>query len=85
MCCSGPKWKREAVPDHKFDFVDTREFTDNGFFMRLKSVLCFSLMPALMDLSQILMALPPCPQILPRLCRRYLLRRHHDDHQGLVK
>ncbi|KAH8830743.1 hypothetical protein DL96DRAFT_1707542 [Flagelloscypha sp. PMI_526] len=36
MCCSGPKWKREAVPDHKFDFVDTREFTDNGFFMRLK-------------------------------------------------
>ncbi|KAK7049617.1 Potassium transporter [Paramarasmius palmivorus] len=34
--CSGPKWKREIVPDHKFDFVDTREFTDNGFFMRLK-------------------------------------------------
>ncbi|KAG7097084.1 hypothetical protein E1B28_004470 [Marasmius oreades] len=36
MCCSGPKWKREVVPDHKFDFVDTSEFTDNGFFMRLK-------------------------------------------------
>ncbi|KAL0070865.1 Potassium transporter [Marasmius tenuissimus] len=36
MCCSGPKWKREIVPDHKFDFVDTTEFTDNGFFMRLK-------------------------------------------------
>jgi len=34
--CSGPKWKREIVPDHKFDFVDTREFTDNGFMMRLK-------------------------------------------------
>jgi hypothetical protein len=34
--CSGPKWKREVVPDHKFDFVDTREFTDNGFLMRLK-------------------------------------------------
>ncbi|KAH7887846.1 hypothetical protein F5I97DRAFT_1863289 [Phlebopus sp. FC_14] len=34
--CSGPAWKREIVPDHKFDFVDTREFTDNGFFMRLK-------------------------------------------------
>ncbi|TFK43645.1 hypothetical protein BDQ12DRAFT_731635 [Crucibulum laeve] len=36
MCCSGPKWKREKVPDHKFDFIDTREFTDNGFMMRLK-------------------------------------------------
>lgn len=36
MCCSGPKWKREVVPDHKFDFVDTREFTDNGFAMRAK-------------------------------------------------
>ncbi|KAF5393959.1 hypothetical protein D9757_000130 [Collybiopsis confluens] len=34
--CSGPKWKREIVPDHKFDFVDTREFTDNGFLMRMK-------------------------------------------------
>jgi len=34
--CSGPAWKREIVPDHKFDFIDTREFTDNGFFMRLK-------------------------------------------------
>lgn len=36
MCCGGPKWKREVVPDHKFDFVDTREFTDNGFMMRTK-------------------------------------------------
>lgn len=32
----GPAWKREIVPDHKFDFIDTREFTDNGFLMRLK-------------------------------------------------
>ncbi|KAL0949705.1 hypothetical protein HGRIS_009742 [Hohenbuehelia grisea] len=32
----GPKWKREVVPDHKFDFVDTREFTDNGAGMRFK-------------------------------------------------
>ncbi|KAF7776256.1 hypothetical protein Agabi119p4_4649 [Agaricus bisporus var. burnettii] len=36
MCCSGPKWKRENVPDHKFDFIDTREFADNGFMMRAK-------------------------------------------------
>lgn len=58
--CSGPKWKREIVPDHKvffslfipgifsqsaqFDFVDTREFTDNGFMMRMKYILAqFSL------------------------------------------
>ncbi|PPQ77382.1 hypothetical protein CVT25_010964 [Psilocybe cyanescens] len=37
MCnCGGPKWKREVVPDHKFDFVNTAEFTDNGFMMRVK-------------------------------------------------
>jgi len=38
MCNSGPSWKREEVPDHKFDFVDTREFTDNSFGMRMKYV-----------------------------------------------
>jgi len=34
--CGGSKWKREKVHDHKFDFVDTREFRDNGFTMRMK-------------------------------------------------
>jgi len=34
--CGGPAWKREVVPDHKFDFVDVRDFTDNGFAMRMK-------------------------------------------------
>ncbi|KAI0082577.1 hypothetical protein K474DRAFT_1688106 [Panus rudis PR-1116 ss-1] len=34
--CSGPTWKREVVPDHKFDFVDTREFTDKSCGMRSK-------------------------------------------------
>ncbi|KAF9482509.1 hypothetical protein BDN70DRAFT_829239 [Pholiota conissans] len=34
--CGGPKWKREVVPDHKFDFINTQEFTDNGMMMRLK-------------------------------------------------
>lgn len=29
-------WKREIVPDHKFDFVDVREFADNSFGMRMK-------------------------------------------------
>ncbi|KIM46300.1 hypothetical protein M413DRAFT_441387 [Hebeloma cylindrosporum] len=35
-CCGGPKWKREVVPDHKFDFINVHEFTDNGFMMRMK-------------------------------------------------
>jgi len=34
--CGGPSWKREIVPDHKFDFVDTQEFNDNGCMMRIK-------------------------------------------------
>lgn len=42
MCCSGAKWKREEVPDHKFDFVDTREFTDNGFVMRMKYLFLYA-------------------------------------------
>jgi len=34
---SGPKWKREVVSrGHKFDFIDTREFMDKGFMMRMK-------------------------------------------------
>lgn len=36
--CGGAKWKREEVPDHKFDFIDTRDFYDNSFFMRVKYV-----------------------------------------------
>jgi len=34
--CGGPKWKREEVKDHKFDFIHTNDFIDNRFFMRLK-------------------------------------------------
>ncbi|RPD67051.1 hypothetical protein L226DRAFT_565806 [Lentinus tigrinus ALCF2SS1-7] len=34
--CKGGSWKREVVPDHKFDFVDTREFRDSGCGMRMK-------------------------------------------------
>ncbi|GAA5885920.1 hypothetical protein JCM3774_003776 [Rhodotorula dairenensis] len=26
MCCSSAKWKREVVPDHKFDFIDVDQF-----------------------------------------------------------
>ncbi|OJT10218.1 hypothetical protein TRAPUB_13323 [Trametes pubescens] len=34
--CKTADWKREVVPDHKFDFVDTREFRDNSCGGRLK-------------------------------------------------
>jgi hypothetical protein len=35
-CCGKAKWKREEVPDHKFDFIDVRDYYSNTFFMRLK-------------------------------------------------
>ncbi|KAI0832536.1 hypothetical protein BC628DRAFT_1508593 [Trametes gibbosa] len=34
--CKTATWKREVVPDHKFDFIDTREFRDNTCGGRLK-------------------------------------------------
>jgi len=36
MCCQGASWKREVVPDHKFDFIDTREFHSKSFAIRLR-------------------------------------------------
>lgn len=33
---TGPKWKREVIPDHKFDFVDVRDFHSNTFSIRLR-------------------------------------------------
>lgn len=36
MCCTGPKWKREVVPDHKFDFVDTKEFHSQAIGIQLQ-------------------------------------------------
>ncbi|KAH7105380.1 hypothetical protein BKA62DRAFT_689482 [Auriculariales sp. MPI-PUGE-AT-0066] len=32
----GPKWKREIIPDHKFDFVDVRDFHTTAFGVRLQ-------------------------------------------------
>ncbi|KZT60173.1 hypothetical protein CALCODRAFT_492758 [Calocera cornea HHB12733] len=37
-CCSGPTWKREEVPEHKFDFVDTRDYRDNSFWTSLRYI-----------------------------------------------
>ncbi|KAJ7129799.1 hypothetical protein C8R44DRAFT_777723 [Mycena epipterygia] len=39
--CSGPKWKREVVQDHKFDFISVADFRDNGFKMRSKYLFLF--------------------------------------------
>ncbi|KAF8307224.1 hypothetical protein DL93DRAFT_2064949 [Clavulina sp. PMI_390] len=36
MCFSGSNWKREEVPDHKFDFVDTRDYHTDGFGTRFQ-------------------------------------------------
>ncbi|KZP00125.1 hypothetical protein CALVIDRAFT_533775 [Calocera viscosa TUFC12733] len=38
MCCTGPTWKREEVPEHKFDFVDTRDYRDNSFWTSLRYI-----------------------------------------------
>lgn len=39
--CGGPKWKREVVQDHKFDFISVADFRDNGFKMRAKYLFLF--------------------------------------------
>jgi hypothetical protein len=36
MCCQKAKWKREVVQDHKFDFVDVKEFKKNDAFIIIK-------------------------------------------------
>ncbi|KAJ1033295.1 hypothetical protein NDA13_001288 [Ustilago tritici] len=41
MCCGNASWKREEVPDHKFDFIDVRDFRNNGCFQQLKYAFLF--------------------------------------------
>ncbi len=41
MCCGSANWKREEVPDHKFDFIDVRDFRNNGCFQYLKYAFLF--------------------------------------------
>src|SRR2546430_624318 len=43
------KWKREVVPDHKFDFVDVHEFVKGDFFSRVKySVVFFTVLKSVL-------------------------------------
>jgi len=43
MCGSGPAWKREVVQDHKFDFIDVREFHSKEFMTRLKYMFLYGM------------------------------------------
>ncbi|KAG2195171.1 hypothetical protein INT47_006453, partial [Mucor saturninus] len=43
-CCGGnkgPKWKREVVKDHKFNYIDIREFRDDSISARFSYVVMF--------------------------------------------
>jgi len=41
--CGGPAWKREVVPDHKFDFIDVREFHSTAFTIRARYLLFYGI------------------------------------------
>ncbi|CAD6892743.1 unnamed protein product [Tilletia controversa] len=42
-CCGGnAEWKREEVLDHKFDFIDVREYRDTGIMSQLKYALLYA-------------------------------------------
>ncbi|KAK9763904.1 Potassium transporter [Basidiobolus ranarum] len=43
MCCCGgdAKWKREAINDHKFDYVDVEEYYDRSFMTKFKYCFVF--------------------------------------------
>ncbi|PWN19288.1 hypothetical protein BCV69DRAFT_251608, partial [Microstroma glucosiphilum] len=36
MCCGSADWKREEVPDHKFDFIDVRDYHNTGLWTRTR-------------------------------------------------
>ncbi|POY72207.1 hypothetical protein BMF94_4713 [Rhodotorula taiwanensis] len=58
MCCSSAKWKREVVPDHKFDFIDVDQFHSRTCGSRLSCVLRFPLfLPYTVELTSTGLAL----------------------------
>ncbi|KAJ3099933.1 hypothetical protein HDU97_002665 [Phlyctochytrium planicorne] len=42
-CCEQAKWKREEIPDHKFDCIDIDELIDESFPFKLKYAFLFIL------------------------------------------
>lgn len=43
MVCGQAAWKREEVPDHKFDFIDVRDYRNNGWWTQTRYGLVFAL------------------------------------------
>jgi hypothetical protein len=43
MCCRTAKWKREEVPEHKFDYIDVNEFKENSIIRRISYMFLFVL------------------------------------------
>ncbi|PWN54090.1 hypothetical protein IE53DRAFT_38954 [Violaceomyces palustris] len=43
MCCGPADWKREEVADHKFDFIDVRDYHTNGVLTRFRYAILFAL------------------------------------------
>jgi hypothetical protein len=37
----GPKWKRELVSDHKFDYIDVEEFRHHTCWIQIKYILLY--------------------------------------------
>ncbi|RKP25164.1 hypothetical protein SYNPS1DRAFT_16083, partial [Syncephalis pseudoplumigaleata] len=42
MCCTTAKWKREEVPDHKFDFVNVKDFYNGSIVRRFSYMFLFA-------------------------------------------
>ncbi|KAI8930039.1 hypothetical protein BC831DRAFT_441022 [Entophlyctis helioformis] len=40
-CCGPAKWKREEIPDHKFDYVDVDDFVENTMSRRFSYFMVF--------------------------------------------
>ncbi|KAJ1549025.1 hypothetical protein HK405_011051 [Cladochytrium tenue] len=36
VCCAPAKWKREEIPDHKFDYIDVDDFTEDNWVRKFK-------------------------------------------------
>ncbi|CAE6361232.1 putative vacuolar membrane protein YJR054W OS=Saccharomyces cerevisiae (strain ATCC 204508 / S288c) GN=YJR054W PE=1 SV=1 [Rhizoctonia solani AG-1 IB] len=43
MCFTGADWKREVVQDHKFDFIDTRDYHSKSFGVRVRYIFLYVL------------------------------------------
>ena len=42
MCCGAAKWKREEVPDHKFDYIDVNDFYSSSITRGISYLFLFA-------------------------------------------